>query len=271
MPQSEAYNLAAGTYSLRFLATPPYEYVNMIAIRRNGPAPQKALLDLHLFFIDGCGIRNDMKPQIGTLLQGFFSIFAQANIAPGKIISYEVNAQASAPWRSISSTVKAASTPAAQMARALTAGLPVQSYSVYFVPEIVGSMPGLRITGFSLGLPGGPNGTYGAGTVLNTNNGTQPGIINFQKLGQTMAHEVGHGFGLFHTSERDGNRHDIIADTAECPASADVNKDGILVPDECRGKGVPNLMFWEASGGDTVSNGQATVMRRTPFIYASTP
>jgi hypothetical protein len=84
---------------------------------------------------------------------------------------------------------------------------------------------------------------------------------------QTMAHELGHQLGLFHTTEADGTMHDPISDTAECPASAnDKNRDGMVDPEECASLGGRNLMFWAATLEDIVSLGQRKVLHKNPTM-----
>ena len=54
-----------------------------------------------------------------------------------------------------------------------------------------------------------------------------------------------HFFGLFHTSEKDVQMHDILEDTPECDLETqDANGDGYISLDECQGLGDTNLMFW---------------------------
>lgn len=90
--------------------------------------------------------------------------------------------------------------------------------------------------------------------------------VDTQTMGETMAHEVGHQLGLFHTTEADGASHDPIADTPECPASQDRNGDGSLLPSECRGLGGANFMFW--TSGNVAQTGmtdtQADVLYFSP-------
>ena len=68
-----------------------------------------------------------------------------------------------------------------------------------------------------------------------------------EPLAQTVAHEVGHFLGLFHTTERNGRSHDELDSTPECPASRDRDGDGEVDERECRDFGSHNLMFWTGS------------------------
>jgi hypothetical protein len=81
--------------------------------------------------------------------------------------------------------------------------------------------------------------------------------LDTQLLGETLAHEVGHMFGLYHTTEAEGGEYDVIADTPRCPDSAD-DGDGEFTAEECESFDGRNLMFWTA--GDFSQN-QLTPMQ----------
>ncbi len=68
-------------------------------------------------------------------------------------------------------------------------------------------------------------------------------------LAKILAHEIGHYLGLFHTSESDGQTHDPVDDTPECPSSSDTDGDGVVSGQECRGTGSEYLMFWTVDIG----------------------
>ena len=91
-------------------------------------------------------------------------------------------------------------------------------------------------------------------------------------LGETLAHEVGHQLGLFHTTEDDGSRSESLADTPACPASADVDGDDYFSAEECAAFDGTNFMFWVS--GDLlqtdVSDDQAFVLSRSPVATSTT-
>lgn len=98
------------------------------------------------------------------------------------------------------------------------------------------------VLGRSYGIPGPPThpATPTRGVVLPLHY-----MRNYSNLfAGAMAHEAGHYFGLFHTSEYHGGAHDPMTDTPECTAGRDQNGDGAVKPPECRGAGADNLMFW---------------------------
>ncbi len=107
--------------------------------------------------------------------------------------------------------------------------------------------------GLAAGVPG-PNGVLGtswSGVVLSvdTHLSADGTTIEAALLGETLAHELGHQLGLFHTTELEGREHDPLDDTPECSASRDVDGDGELSVPECLEEGGRNVMFWTAEDG----------------------
>ena len=128
--------------------------------------------------------------------------------------------------------------------------------------------------GTNLGIAGG---IPGALTSQSPYNGVMvagdPHVINASLnndlLSSTIAHEIGHLLGLFHTTEANGLIFDILSDTPECPASIfDVNNDNSIDVDECSTRDASNLMFPTGQVGfsqTTISNAQAFVLRSSPI------
>jgi len=106
-----------------------------------------------------------------------------------------------------------------------------------------------------LGVAGGipcpqlVTGTAHSGVTINLFGGFAS--ITSQGLriqGDTMAHELGHFLGLFHTTELHGTAFDPLSDTPACDVRAhDTNKDGVVSATECENLDGPNLMFWSAA------------------------
>lgn len=91
------------------------------------------------------------------------------------------------------------------------------------------------------------------------------GALDLATMGETMAHEIGHQVGLFHTTESDGTRTEPLDDTAGCPRSADTNNDDYFTAEECADHDGRNFMFWVAGDvtQDEVSDAQALVLSRS--------
>lgn len=133
--------------------------------------------------------------------------------------------------------------------RALPLDVPEQSMNVFFIDDFLDG----GFLGLAAGIPG-PNGaleTVGSGVVvgIDPHRNAETGDIEIQLLAETIAHEAGHQFGLFHTSESDGSEHDLASDTPECTLDEhDGNGDGFLDQAECPDGN--NIMFW-TGGVDT--------------------
>jgi hypothetical protein len=122
--------------------------------------------------------------------------------------------------------------------------------------------------GIAAGIPG-PNGIMGtvaSGVIISVDthlDGDGSALLT-DMMGETLAHELGHQIGLFHTSEDDGSEFDGIADTPECDADFDVDGDGELTAEECESADGRNFMFWTSSDEfrqDQMSATQSAVLR----------
>lgn len=140
--------------------------------------------------------------------------------------------------------------------------------TVYLIADFLGEDGG--VLGIAAGVPG-PNGVAGtraSGVVVAIEpHRFEDGQISTQLLGETIAHELGHQFGLFHTSESDGSANDLAPDTAECGPEDDIDGDASLVPSECPDGS--NFMFWTSDGTPQteVSPFQADVIFFSPVVY----
>lgn len=129
----------------------------------------------------------------------------------------------------------------------------------------------LMLLGIAGGIPATPfHGTYGSALVISVDSHRlSDGRLLINEMGATIAHELGHMFGLFHTTEQAGTEHDPIADTLECSIAYDLNQNGRVDYEECVGHGAENLMFWGAdtSSPSYISATQASILRNHPYVY----
>jgi hypothetical protein len=147
--------------------------------------------------------------------------------------------------------------------RALTVSDSPTALNILFVQDFneVGTL------GIAAGIPG-PNGISGtaASAVMvsvDTHLDGDGETLLTDLLGETMAHEMGHQLGLFHTTEEDGSGFDGITDTPECGVELDTDGDGELTAEECEAADGRNFMFWTSAdfGQFEMSPIQAMVLR----------
>lgn len=116
---------------------------------------------------------------------------------------------------------------------------------------LVNYIGGGGILGIAGGIPGPQiiQGTAHSGVAINMIGGFGALTHDFLLMqGSTMAHELGHLLGLFHTTESEGKSFDPIADTPSCPAKEyDKNGDGLVSAEECVSVDGANLMFWASA------------------------
>ncbi len=117
------------------------------------------------------------------------------------------------------------------------------------------------VLGISGGIPGavGAHGTAASGVAVAVD------VVGIDALLSVILHEMSHQLGLFHTSELNGFVLEPLADTPECRQERDQDGDGLLMPDECRGAGADNLMFW-AGTGSALSPQQIAVIEMNPAL-----
>ncbi|MBC7173771.1 MAG: hypothetical protein H5U40_15125 [Polyangiaceae bacterium] len=132
-----------------------------------------------------------------------------------------------------------------------------ESINLFFARRILG-VGGLL--GIASGIPAshGVAGPFNGLLIHLENHTTGSGSLVSALLEETIAHEMGHMLGLFHTTESDAAFFDPISDTPECSIENDLDMDGLLLVDECLELGGDNLMFW--TPGTTTG---AAVVQRT--------
>lgn len=266
LPLSKDVPLSSGTWGVQFfLGAGNGGSASCEAVHRIDEAGSDATVYVNLVFVgpeglDACTASNDEGFQ--SALEQFEAEWASAGLTPvynyldfdgdkGKYGVVEIDSNDYSEFNDLLRT---------------TAPANERTVTFFFVEEIVDlGNGGVTVLGLSAGPPGVPatNGTSKSGLVISA--------IDFDSaptdIGKIMAHEGGHFLGLFHTTEKDGSRHDILSDTPECPPSADANDGGTLSVSECAGQGGENVMFWTLTEGTASFSGdQGWVVRRNPAV-----
>jgi hypothetical protein len=135
---------------------------------------------------------------------------------------------------------------------------------VLLVRRIGGSdNPTFDPAGYSMGLPGPYAHNRGTSAVLVSTELYTGGndLLDADGLASSLAHEIGHFLGLYHTSERNGRDNDPIADTPECESE-------FSCTDEFR-RNLMTSSFWLQGGPPSFRNrfteGQGKIMRGHPL------
>lgn len=147
----------------------------------------------------------------------------------------------------------------------LSAGAANPALDVFFVADIEAGANS-DVGGISAGTPVafGMHGGPGSGIAIAADMFVIP--ERSQALGRTLAHELCHALGLFHTTETNGVVFDPLPDTPSCPLERDDDASGALDASECADLGGDNLMFPTSDAGDQLTEQQAQVLRRALIL-----
>jgi len=208
--------------------------------------PETGVLDLNFHFTGARGWSAASAPtdaDFQAIVDAMRTLYAQVGVSLGELTYRDID-----PSFATIESVQGADSDLMQLF-ATSEGNASNAVNLFFVDEIsAGSFGGFGvILGVSGGIPGPPltQGTWRSGVAISVQEveGAPAGIDT------TMAHEVGHFLGLFHTSEQNfgfGDQvHDPLPDTPENDATY--------------------LMF-NTGAGSILSPWQGRVMRSNPWV-----
>lgn len=229
-------------------ATPSSGFVAVTVIAKvavNGALPETGVLDLNLHFTGAEGLSAESAQTDAAFqasLEMVRTLYRQVGIDLGNITYHDVESRFA-----VIETFDGPDSDLIEMFE-MSAGNP-EGLNLFFVSELSSAQFGGAgvILGISGGIPGPPleQGTprSGVAVAIKPVQGAPAGIDT------TIAHEMGHFLGLFHTSEQNffggPGIHDPIPDT----------------PDNDE-----TYLMFNTGAGSNISPQQGVVMRANPFV-----
>jgi hypothetical protein len=255
-------------YSLRVETKKPGD----ARITQVAHAPSGGQLDLNLYYVGAEEFEDagdEVPDTIATALEEVDRIFEPAGVFVGDVRQVHVSGAllergADLPDAEVSRGFAEIKTqygvfPQLPELFKLSAGAGNAAIDVFFVGDIDASADADvgAITG-ATPVPFGMHGTGASGIAIAAN----PLAGDAKQLGRTLAHELGHAFGLFHTTETNGDVFDPLPDTPVCDAGSSG-----LDAARCQGKGADNLMFPTTNASaSNLTEDQAAVIRRAMVL-----
>jgi hypothetical protein len=215
-------------------------------------------LEINLVLVDQAEIYQD---EIDATIIAMERFFGAAGITVGDVWLYELDMG----WDSV---IDVDGDEASELRAIPLEDAADNSVNVYLFDDAFES----GLYGIAAGIPGpvAVQGTAGSGVIviIGTHLLADRETLDTNELGGTIAHEIGHQLGLFHTTEADGLEFDILSDTPECPSSFDADRDGEVSAEECRERDGGHVLFWTSASfpQQTWSAQQRDVLARSPVM-----
>lgn len=221
-------------------------------IARTTPTSARTL-DVNMVRLKGADIT---EAQIEAAIDRMVEVYAGADaLELGEVVHHVLDVPT--PY------VRSSATALGPLRAATIPGASDRALTFLFLADFAGEAGTL---GIAAGIPGAAvSGTHGSAVAISVEAHLDGnGRLLTSLMGETMAHEAGHQFGLFHTTEAEGTSFDILDDTPNCAAATYDDGDGELTAEECASADGRNLMFWTAGdfAQDQLSSQQADVLVR---------
>ncbi len=204
-------------------------------------------LEINLVLVDGAEIYDD---EIDDTITGLEAFFGAAGITVGDVWLYELEMG----WDSV---IDVDGDDPNELRAVPLEDAADNSVNVYLFDDAVES----GLYGIAAGIPGpiGVQGTAGSGVIviLATHLLDDRATLDTTELAGTIAHEVGHQLGLFHTTEADGLEFDLLADG-----------DGVVRAVVGAARDGGHVLFWTSASFPqrTWSAQQRDLLARSPVI-----
>jgi hypothetical protein len=272
LPHGGEYEFKAGTWAFNVThydsADKKPREVSIYTMVKNAPG---AKINLNVWIVAIPDYQGDGDPNLAIVLEEFRRVMSSAGFATGAVNIIRLEGEQANRLTYLDSTSDTNKNDQAddldELFR-LSAGAGNDYLNIFFVRHIGGG----GVLGIAGGIPGPQiiQGTAHSGVAINMLGGFSLLTRDFLRMqGATMAHELGHVLGLFHTTESEGRNFDPIADTPQCPASEyDKNGDGLVSAEECAAVDGANLMFWASSSfpQETLTTTQRKTVSLNPAV-----
>ena len=270
IPNTPSVSYEQGTYTFTIYRDGDQEsqvWVYVIHSLRNEPEFSK--MDVNYWFVGTPGLTASSAPNKNKF-QNLHSTFKQVmtghGVTLGEVKYMDVTGSNASKYTYVDTGSEGYEVDEHAELLQLSGALPSTNRGVNFF--FVQGFNGWGLLGKAGGIPGPPliHGTYHSGVVVSLVDYYEYEVqIGIPVTAETMAHELGHQLGLFHTTEQDGTLHDPIPDTPEC--TYDGNNDGAVDLQECKNSGANNLMFWSVSLSAKLTAGQKSVIHKNASMY----
>lgn len=264
IPRRPAQVASEGTWTVRLgtldssLSTINLTNMALTVAQRIGPAPAgQTTLQVRPFLTATSITENDLTPILDQL----------STMAAASNITLEFDAIQSLSDSRFTEVSRNFSDPTTS--ELVQQGEP-DRVNLFFLEDFSGS-GGSGLLGISGGLPGpfGQSNQFNGVLINATANLGETAEVYARNTAEIALHEMGHFLGLYHTTERQFNLHDVLDDTPNCLVESDSVSSGIggvADVEECRDG--QNLMFWNSdfSGAKTpLSSDQQEIIQRSPI------
>jgi hypothetical protein len=245
-----------GTSFTAFFETGRTSAVQRIVVDRDAPG---SVLDFTFVYVGVEGPRDGAPPaSVARMIAQLDALLATTDLRVGTARHFAMRGASARMFEALDSDE--------EVGELLTfsAGSPRPAINVFLVRS------GADFLGISGGAPGATvvHGTRASGIAI-----AWEDVLSIEpmappdQLGTVIGHETGHFVGFLHTTEIDGSVLEPLSDTPECSLAQDLDRDGILLPDECVGFGAENVMFWGPFvPGPRFSPRQSRILRNAMVI-----
>ena len=270
IPNTPDVPLETGTYEFSiYREGDSLGAVWVYVVRTVRPQVLTSFLDVNFWFVgtpDLTALSAQSSSKFNKLRNTFVDVMASYGVTISQVNHFDVVGVAASKYTYVDVSDDGYEVDEHAELVALSESLPSSNRGINFF--FVQGFNGYSLLGKAGGIPGPPllHGTHHSGVVVSMSDYYWYGPNKAAaRVAETMAHELGHQLGLYHTTESDGSYHDPLSDTPQC--TNDWNGDGYVDAWECEDAGGDNLMFWSANLSANLTDDQRYVIHHNAMMY----